>query len=212
MNMNKTFHILRADGKISDAAVHRRRAGQRCAHREVLSSAKAERLERAQYASAGSAGGFDSARECASPCAPWRHGAAIARTSAPPRPIFLILVDTSVWVDHLRRGDAALVAALEADTVVAHAFVVGELACGQLKSRHQVLSLLRSLTQLAAATDDEALYFLERHRLFGHGLGYIDVHLLAAAALNRDALLWTRDKPLKTVAAELGLAHVGPAR
>ena len=124
----------------------------------------------------------------------------------------MILVDTSVWVDHLRRGDAALVAALEADTVVAHAFVVGELACGQLKSRHQVLSLLRSLTQLAAATDDEALYFLERHRLFGHGLGYIDVHLLAAAALNRDALLWTRDKPLKTVAAELGLAHVGPAR
>jgi predicted nucleic acid-binding protein len=118
----------------------------------------------------------------------------------------MILVDTSVWVDHLRRGDPALVAALDGNTVAVHAFVVGELACGQLKSRHEVLSLLNSLTRLVAATDDEALYFLERHRLFGRGLGYIDVHLLAAAALNDDARLWTRDKRLKTVAVELDLA------
>lgn len=123
----------------------------------------------------------------------------------------MILVDTSVWVDHLRRGDAALVAALDANTVVVHAFVVGELACGQLKSRLQILSLLSSLTRLAAATDDEALHFLERHRIFGRGLGYIDVHLLAAAALN-DARLWTRDKRLKAVAVELDLARVDPAR
>ena len=86
----------------------------------------------------------------------------------------MILVDTSVWVDHLRRGDAALVAALDANIVGVHAFVVGELACGQLKSRDQVLGLLNSLTRLSAATDDEALYFLERHRLFGRGLGYIE--------------------------------------
>ena len=118
----------------------------------------------------------------------------------------MILVDTSVWVDHLRRGDPALVAALDVNTVAVHALVVGELACGQLKSRHEVLSLLNSLPRLAPATDDEALYFLERHRLFGRGLGYIDVHLLAAAALNDDTRLWTRDKQLKTVAAELGLA------
>ena len=118
----------------------------------------------------------------------------------------MILVDTSVWVDHLRRGDPALVAALDGNTVAVHAFVVGELACGQLKSRHEVLSLLNSLTRLVAATDDEALYFLERHRLFGRGLGYIDVHLIAAAALNDDARLWTRDKRLKTVAAEMDLA------
>ena len=77
----------------------------------------------------------------------------------------MILVDTSVWVDQLRRSDPALVAALDVNTVAVHAFVVGELACSQLKSRHEVLSLLNSLTRLAAATDDEALYFLERHRL-----------------------------------------------
>ena len=124
----------------------------------------------------------------------------------------MILVDTSVWVDHLRRGDAALVAALNANTVVVHAFVVGELACGQIKARHQVLSLVRSLMRLVAATEDEALYFLERHRLFGRGLGYIDVHLLAGAALNQDARLWTRDKRLRTVAAELGLAHAESLR
>jgi predicted nucleic acid-binding protein len=124
----------------------------------------------------------------------------------------MILVDTSVWVDHLRRGNTALVAALDANIVVVHAFVVGELACGQLKARDQVLNLLHSLTRLGAATEGEALYFLERHRLFGRGLGYIDVHLLAAAALNHDAWLWTRDKRLRTVAAELGLAHIDPVR
>jgi predicted nucleic acid-binding protein len=118
----------------------------------------------------------------------------------------VILVDTSVWVNHLRRGDPALVAALDVNAVAVHAFVVGELACGQLKSRHEVLSLLNSLTRLAAVTDDEALYFLERNRLFGRGLGYIDVHLLAAAALNDDTRLWTRDKQLNRVAVELDLA------
>ncbi len=124
----------------------------------------------------------------------------------------MILVDTSVWVDHLRRGDAALVAALDANIVAVHAFVIGELACGQLKSRQQVLSLLSSLTRLAPAADDEALYFLDRHRLFGRGLGFIDVHLLAATALNEGARLWTRDKRLKTVAVELDVAYVAPAR
>jgi len=119
----------------------------------------------------------------------------------------LILVDTSVWVDHLRRGDIALAIALNANTVAVHPFVIGELACGQLKARQQVLSLLASLPRVPPATDDEALYFLEHHRLYGRGLGYIDVHLLAAASLHAEARLWTRDRRLKTVAVELGVNH-----
>jgi predicted nucleic acid-binding protein len=122
----------------------------------------------------------------------------------------MILVDTSVWVDHLRRGDAALEAALDANVVAIHAFVIGELACGLLKSRESLLGLLRSLARLAAATDEEVLEFLERHRLMGRGLGYIDVHLLAATALQGDARLWTRDKRLERVAIEMALAHLEP--
>lgn len=120
----------------------------------------------------------------------------------------MILVDTSVWVDHLRRGDAALGAALETNMVAMHPFVIGELACGLLKSREALLRLLRSLMRLAAATDEEALAFLEHHRLMGRGLGYIDVHLLAATALQGDARLWTRDKRLERVALEMALAHL----
>ncbi len=123
----------------------------------------------------------------------------------------MILVDTSVWVDHLRRGDAALEVALHGDLVAVHPFVIGELACGSLKPRGQLLGLLRSLARLAAATDGEVLDFLERHRLMGRGLGYVDVHLLAATALH-GAVLWTRDKRLKRAAVEMALAHIGPAR
>jgi len=123
----------------------------------------------------------------------------------------MILVDTSVWVDHLRRGDAALGAALHADLVAIHPFVIGELACGLLKSRGPVLGLLRSLTRLAAATDEEVLDFIEHRRLMGRGLGYIDVHLLAATALH-GAALWTRDKQLRRAAVEMALAHIEPAR
>jgi predicted nucleic acid-binding protein len=87
----------------------------------------------------------------------------------------MILVDASVWVDHLRRGDAALEAALDANVVAMHPFVIGELACGLLKSRRTVLGLLRSLARLAAATDEEVLDFLTRYRLMGPGLGNIGV-------------------------------------
>jgi len=124
----------------------------------------------------------------------------------------MILVDTSVWVDHLRRSDAALAAALDANVVAIHPFVIGELACGLLKSRGSVLGLLRSLARLAAATDEEVLDFLERYRLMGRGLGYIDVHLLAATALHGETRLWTRDKRLKHVAVKMALAHLAPAR
>ena len=118
----------------------------------------------------------------------------------------MILVDTSVWVDHLRAGEAQLVALLERSAVVMHPMVIGELACGNLTDRETLLSLWRNLPQLAAATDAEVLFFLEHHRLWGRGVGYIDVHLLASVSLNTRAELWTRDRRLQDSAERLGLA------
>ena len=118
----------------------------------------------------------------------------------------MMLVDTSVWIDHLRHGDAALTAALEAGQVWMHSFVLGELACGNLRSRVEVLGLLQALPPMPVSTDKEVLFFIDQHELMGRGIGYIDVHLLASARLG-GAQLWTRDKRLHTVAAELGLAH-----
>jgi predicted nucleic acid-binding protein len=119
----------------------------------------------------------------------------------------LILVDTSVWVDHLRRGDPGLVALLERAAVVMHPFVMGEIACGSLKDRQSLLELLHDLPGAVIATDNEAMQFIERHRLFGKGIGYIDVHLLASVALTGGAQLWTRDQRLRQVAATMGFAY-----
>ena len=118
----------------------------------------------------------------------------------------MMLVDTSVWIDHLRHGDAALTAALEAGQVWMHSFVLGELACGNLRSRVEVLGLLQALPPMPVSSDKEVLFFIDQHELMGRGIGYIDVHLLASARLG-GTQLWTRDKRLHTVAAELGLAH-----
>lgn len=87
-----------------------------------------------------------------------------------------------------------------------HPFVLGELACGNLRSRGEVLSLLQALPPLPVSIDKEVLFFIDRHALMGQGIGYVDVHLLASARLG-GALLWTRDKRLRAVATELGLAH-----
>ena len=119
----------------------------------------------------------------------------------------MILVDTSVWVDHLRSGDAQLADLLEHGKVVMHPFVVGEIACGSLSHRASILELLRELPAAAVAENEEALGFIERHALHGKGIGYVDVHLLAAVALTRGARLWTRDKRLQAVADELGCAY-----
>ena len=119
----------------------------------------------------------------------------------------MILVDTSVWVDHLRRGDPGLVALLERAAVVMHPFVMGEIACGSLKDRQSLLELLHDLPGAVIATDDEAMQFIERHRLYGKGIGYIDVHLLASVALTEGAQLWTRDQRLRQVAAAMGFAY-----
>ena len=121
----------------------------------------------------------------------------------------MILLDTSVWVDHLRRNDPLVVQVLESGQAAAHPFVIGELACGILKSRARVIDLLQALPQLAMATDDEVLYFIERHKLMGRGIGYVDAHLLAAAAIG-GSMLWTRDKRLREIAIELGVAHREP--
>ncbi|MEY4711908.1 MAG: hypothetical protein RIS88_1358 [Pseudomonadota bacterium] len=119
----------------------------------------------------------------------------------------MILVDTSVWVDHLRRGDPGLVAMLERSAVVMHPFVVGEIACGSLRDRKSFLELLQDLPAAVVATDDEAMQFIERHRLHSKGMGYIDVHLLASVALTGGAKLWTRDQRLRQAAAALGCTH-----
>ena len=123
----------------------------------------------------------------------------------------MILVDTSVWVDHLRDGTTALAAALEQGRVLTHPFVLGELACGKLKNRGEVLQLLGELPAAPMATDPEALDFIERRALMGRGIGYVDVHLLASVALAGTAQLWTRDKRLAAVAADLELAYAEQA-
>lgn len=119
----------------------------------------------------------------------------------------MILVDTSIWVDHLRAGDHDLATALERGLVFTHPFVVGELACGRMRERDEVLGLLRSLPVGPVATDDEALQYIDFHQLMGRGIGFIDVHLLASTALAEGMLLWTRDRRLAEVAAERGMAY-----
>lgn len=115
----------------------------------------------------------------------------------------MILVDTSVWIDHLRAGQSPLATALDEGKVLIHPFVLGELACGDLKNRDRVLQLLGALPSAPIATDPEALEFIERRALMGRGIGYIDVHLLASTALAGTAWLWTLDKRLAAIAAEL---------
>ena len=119
----------------------------------------------------------------------------------------MILVDTSIWIDHLRAGDADLVELLNDGRALIHPFVIGELACGNLKNRTQVLSLLRELPSAPIASDEEVLYFIENNALMGKGIGYIDAHLLAATALVGDGRIWSRDKRLAILAGSLGLAY-----
>lgn len=119
----------------------------------------------------------------------------------------MVLIDTSVWVDHLRRGDQAVEQLLESGRVLVHAFVIGEIACGMLHARAEIMGLLGNLPKASMASDEEVLYFIERQALMGRGLGYIDMHLLAAVAIDGASRLWTRDKRLRLAAAELGLAH-----
>ena len=122
----------------------------------------------------------------------------------------MILVDTPVWVDHLRSGDKKLAGLLDAGRVLAHPFVIGELALGNLRQRDLVLDALRDLPQATVATDREILHFIDRNTLFGLGIGYVDAHLLAAARLMAGTSLWTRDKRLHDAAERLGMAAAFP--
>jgi predicted nucleic acid-binding protein len=119
----------------------------------------------------------------------------------------MILVDTSVWVDHLRANDATLVNLLGSNQVSIHPFVVGELACGNLSNRTEILNLLQDLPQATVASDKEVLFLIEHHELMGRGIGYVDTHLLAAVTLSRPAVLWTRDRRLRAAAETLGVAY-----
>jgi predicted nucleic acid-binding protein len=116
----------------------------------------------------------------------------------------MILVDTSVWVDHFRRGNATLAARLVGDEVLCHPFVIGELACGNFKARHEILSLLAKLPCCEIADHDEVLAFVEMNGLAGSGIGWIDAHLLASVVLGRERL-WTLDRRVAEVADALGV-------
>jgi predicted nucleic acid-binding protein len=123
----------------------------------------------------------------------------------------MVLVDTSIWIDHLRSSNGHLVSLLKANSVAVHPFIVGEIACGNPARRATVLGLLRALPKAQQAGEDDVLFFLDRHRLAGKGIGYIDAHLLAAAKL-ASLPLWTADKRLARIASSLGLEYMPPGR
>jgi len=116
-----------------------------------------------------------------------------------------VLVDTSVWINHFRRPNADLESLLEQGLVSIHPLVIGELACGSLNRRREVLTLMEALPSTMVAAHDEVLHFIDQHRLHGTGLGWIDMHLLASARLSRHSL-WSTDRRLRSAALALGLA------
>jgi hypothetical protein len=117
----------------------------------------------------------------------------------------MLLVDTSVWVDHFRHGVALLDDLLTSGQVATHPFVIGELACGNLANRVEILELLSSLPSLKMASHAEALHLIQTHSFHGTGIGWIDVHLLSSSLLNHTSI-WTRDRKLNAAARTLGIA------
>ncbi len=119
----------------------------------------------------------------------------------------MILVDTAVWIDHLRDNDPHLAGLLDAGAVLGHPWVTGELALGSLQNRVEILRLLDDLAQATIATATEVRELVEKQELFSLGIGYVDAQLLAATMLTADAALWTRDRRLHAVAQRLGVAY-----
>jgi len=115
-----------------------------------------------------------------------------------------VIVDTSVCINHVRVGDVRLASQLESGNVLVHPFIVGELACGNLRNRQGILSLIEGLPTPTLAEHEEALQLVEREQLHGRGIGWVDVHLLASARLSRVSL-WTLDRRLSEVATSLGV-------
>jgi len=118
----------------------------------------------------------------------------------------MILVDTSVWIDHPRDGNSHLTELLNNGEVLCHPFIVGEISCGNLKNRNTILSLLHFLPQSSTIDHGEVMQFLENYRLMGRGIGWIDMHLLASSLLG-ESRLWTQDKKLKLIASELNIDY-----
>jgi predicted nucleic acid-binding protein len=116
----------------------------------------------------------------------------------------MVLVDTSIWVTHLRRGSRKLEKLLMDAEVMCHPFIIDELACGNLKNRNEIISLLQSLPMAPTIEFDEFLFFVDRNHLMGKGIGFVDVHLLASAQLT-GVPLWTADKRLKSAIDQLEL-------
>ncbi len=119
----------------------------------------------------------------------------------------MILVDTPIWIDHLRKTNSKLVQLLNKGQVLIHPFIIGKLACGNLRKRQQILLLLDNLPKTKEASNQEVLYFIESNQLMGRGIGYIDAHLLAATALTHGAKICTYDKRLKSLSNNLGLQY-----
>ena len=118
----------------------------------------------------------------------------------------MILVDTSVWIDHLHHSDEDLKELLLSNQVCIHPFILGELSCGHISNRKEVLSLLRTLRSIDLVMDEEVYILIEDRKLFGKGLGFIDMHLLASAMINH-VPIWTRDNSLLRVAGTLGIGY-----
>ena len=118
----------------------------------------------------------------------------------------MILVDTSIWVDHFNLGDNNLEFLLNENKVATHPFILGELACGNIKNRKLIFTLLNALPSIPEISKEEFYLFLDQHRLFGMGLGFIDIHLLASALIS-DCLIYTRDKSLLSSAIKLKIAY-----
>lgn len=117
----------------------------------------------------------------------------------------MILVDSSIWIDHFRKAEPKLVELLGKEAVVVHPYVLGELACGTLRQRKEIISLLHALPQALKVDDDEILFFIEERRLFGRGIGLIDIHLLASCLIGEHQL-WTKDRRLKAIAGTMQIA------
>lgn len=117
----------------------------------------------------------------------------------------MILVDTSVWIEHLRINDRALVNLLNIGQVLVHPFVIGELALGNLRQRDEILDILNNMPCAKIASNEEVLGFINHNKLYGLGIGYIDAHLLTSVRLTPGTLLWTHDKRLSAAANQFGL-------
>ena len=120
----------------------------------------------------------------------------------------MILVDTSVWIDHLRRPIPALSTHLEERNLLCHEMVIGELALGNLRARDSALHDLKALPRAETLAGKEVLELIEERRLMGRGIGYVDANLLGAVLTDANATLWTTDRKLQRLAEELGIAHV----